>query len=143
MAAVLGLVAPLLVGADVIDPIPLLDDPGLVVTGVGLSLLGTALVIASQAENAAARTAAGLAAPATTGLHARVRNPLLTGLTVAMAGTLLMAPTLVAVLAAVLLVAAVQVQARAVREPRLVELHGDGYAEYAARTGRFLPRVRV
>jgi protein-S-isoprenylcysteine O-methyltransferase Ste14 len=62
---------------------------------------------------------------------------------VATAGTLLMVPTLVAVLGAVLLVAAVQIQARAVREPILAQLHGTEYLDYAARTGRFLPRVRV
>ena len=56
---------------------------------------------------------------ATGGLHGRVRNPGLTGVVVATAGTLVMVPTLIAVLAAVLVVVAVQVQARAVREPRL------------------------
>jgi protein-S-isoprenylcysteine O-methyltransferase Ste14 len=54
-----------------------------------------------------------------------------------------MVPTLVAVLGAVLLVAAVQIQVRAVREPILVQLHGAEYLDYVARTGRFLPRVRV
>ncbi len=50
-----------------------------------------------------------------------------------------MVPTLLAVLAAVLVVVAVQVQARAVREPRLAALYGASYADYVARTGRFLP----
>jgi protein-S-isoprenylcysteine O-methyltransferase Ste14 len=52
-----------------------------------------------------------------------------------------MVPTLVGVLAAVLLVVSAQVQVRAVREPVLVRLHGDEYLAYAARAGRFLPRV--
>jgi protein-S-isoprenylcysteine O-methyltransferase Ste14 len=60
---------------------------------------------------------------------------------VATAGTLVMVPTLVAVLAAVLLVVSAQVQVRAVREPMLTELHGESYLAYAARTGRFVPRV--
>jgi Ca2+/H+ antiporter, TMEM165/GDT1 family len=60
---------------------------------------------------------------------------------VAMAGTLLMVPTLLAVVATVLLVAAVQIQVRAVREPGMARLHGTVYAGYTARTGRFLPRV--
>jgi protein-S-isoprenylcysteine O-methyltransferase Ste14 len=41
----------------------------------------------------------------------------------------------------VLLVVSVQIQVRAVREPVLAELHGEQYLAYAARTGRFLPRV--
>ena len=51
-----------------------------------------------------------------------------------------MVPTLLGVLAAVLVVVAVQVQVRAVREPGLADRHGEAYAAYAARTGRFLPR---
>jgi Ca2+/H+ antiporter, TMEM165/GDT1 family len=143
LSTVLGLGAPLLVAADVIQPISLFDDPGLVVVGAGLALLGMAVVLASQAQVAAVRDGDPDPVLATGGLHARIRNPGLTGMVLATAGTLLMVPTLVAVLGAVLLVAAVQIQARAVREPILVQLHGAEYLEYAARTGRFLPRVRV
>jgi protein-S-isoprenylcysteine O-methyltransferase Ste14 len=139
LATVLGLVAPLLVAVDLIDPVPLLDDPGIVMIGAGLALLGVVLVLAAQAQF----PRAGLGDPvlATTGLRSRVRNPGLTGTVLATAGTLVMVPTLVAVLAAVLLLVAVQIQVRAVREPILAELHGGAYQAYAARTGRFLPRV--
>ena len=143
LSTVLGLGAPLLVAADVIQPISLFDDPGVVVVGAGLALLGMAVVLASQVQVAAVRDGDPDPVLATRGLHARIRNPGLTGMVVATAGTLLMVPTLVAVLGAVLLVAAVQIQARAVREPMLARLHGDAYLDYAARTGRFLPRVRV
>jgi putative Ca2+/H+ antiporter (TMEM165/GDT1 family)/protein-S-isoprenylcysteine O-methyltransferase Ste14 len=143
LSTVLGLGAPLLVAADVIQPISLFENPGVVVVGAGLALLGMAVVLASQAQVAAARDGDPHPVLATRGLHARIRNPGLTGMVVATAGTLLMVPTLVAVLGAVLLVAAVQIQARAVREPILAQLHGTEYLDYAARTGRFLPRVRV
>ncbi|MDN5931566.1 MAG: TMEM165/GDT1 family protein, partial [Pseudonocardia sp.] len=136
VATVLGLAAPLLVGADVIDPIALFDDPGIAVIGAGLSLLGVTLLLAAQAQVA---TRGGTLV--TAGLHKRVRHPGLTGTVLAMAGTLVMLPTVLGVLAAVLLVVAVQVQVRAVREPMLARLHGDTYTDYAARTGRFLPRV--
>jgi len=72
-----------------------------------------------------------------------VRNPGLTGIVVATAGLLLMVPTLLGVLAAVLVVVAVQVQVRAVREPGLASRHGEAYDAYAARTGRVLPRQPV
>ena len=52
-----------------------------------------------------------------------------------------MVPTLLGVLAAVLVVVAVQIQVRAVREPGLARRHGEAYEAYAARTGRFLPRA--
>ncbi len=135
-ATALGLAAPLLVGADVIDPIALFDDPGVVVVGAGLSLLGLVLLIAAQAQ--AARATPALP---TGGLHRFVRHPALTGTVVAVAGTMVMVPTVIGVLSAVLLVVAVQVQVRAVREPRLSATYGRAYTAYAARTGRFLPRV--
>jgi Ca2+/H+ antiporter, TMEM165/GDT1 family len=139
VATVLGLVAPLLVAADVIDPIALFDDPGLVVIGAGLALLGVALVLTSQIE----LRRAGSPDPvlASRGLRSRMRNPGLTGIVLATAGTLVMVPTLVGVLAAVLLVVSARIQVRAVREPMLAQLHGEEYLAYAARTGRYLPRL--
>lgn len=138
----LGLAAPLLVGADVIDPIALFDDPGVVVIGAGLALLGVTLLLAAQAQVVHSQVAAGGdRVLATGGLRRWVRHPGLTGTVLAMAGTLVMVPTVLGVLAAVLLVVAVQVQVRAVREPMLARLHGETYTDYAARTGRFLPRV--
>ena len=139
LATGLGLVAPLLVAADVIDPIALFDNPGVVVIGAGLALLGVALVLASQLELRRGGTADPVLAER--GLRSRMRNPGLTGIVLATAGTLVMVPTLVAVLAAVLLVVSVRIQVRAVREPMLTQLHGQDYVAYAARTGRYFPRV--
>jgi putative Ca2+/H+ antiporter (TMEM165/GDT1 family)/protein-S-isoprenylcysteine O-methyltransferase Ste14 len=133
-ATALGLAAPLLVGVDVIDPIALFDDPGVAVVGAGMSLLGLTLLLAARAQ-------AGGAGLPTRGVHRWVRHPALTGTVVAVAGTMVMVPTLIGVLAAVLLVVAVQVQARRLREPWLAAEHGAAYTVYAARTGRFVPRV--
>lgn len=57
------------------------------------------------------------------------------------AGLALMVPNLVAVLALAALVAAVQLQVRVVEEPYLLNTHGDDYAAYTARAGRFLPGI--
>jgi putative Ca2+/H+ antiporter (TMEM165/GDT1 family)/protein-S-isoprenylcysteine O-methyltransferase Ste14 len=139
-SALLGLAAPLLVGIDLIQPVPLLLDPGVVVVGAGFALLGVVLVLAARVQVVSAR--GEVRDPIRIGgLYTRMRNPGLTGMVVAMAGTLLMVPTLLAVVATVLLVAAVQIQVRAVREPGMARLHGTVYAGYTARTGRFLPRV--
>jgi Ca2+/H+ antiporter, TMEM165/GDT1 family len=139
LATALGLVAPLLVAADLIDPIAVFDDPGVVVIGAGLALLGVALVLASQLE--LRRDGSADPVLASTGLRSRMRNPGLSGIVLATAGTLVMVPTLVGVLAAVLLVVSVRIQVRAVREPMLAQLHGQEYWSYEARTGRYLPRV--
>ncbi|MDN5858167.1 MAG: TMEM165/GDT1 family protein [Pseudonocardia sp.] len=143
VAGLLGFAAPVLVALDVIQPITVFAAPGIAVVGAGLALLGVALVLATQLELVSARARGERLPGATGGLHGRIRNPGLTGVVVATAGTLIMVPTLIAVLAAVLVVVAVQVQARAVREPRLATLYGAAYADYVARTGRFFPRVVV
>ncbi len=70
-----------------------------------------------------------------------VRNPVYTALVMTVAGTALLAPTVVALLAVLTFVGALQVQTRAVEEPHLRRLHGARYERYAARVGRFLPRI--
>jgi protein-S-isoprenylcysteine O-methyltransferase Ste14 len=128
------------VAADLLQPIPPLANPGAVVVGAGVMLLGVSVLLAEQVELGPGRRTGGPRL-VTSGLHARVRNPGFSGLVVAMAGTLLMVPTLLAVLATVLIVVAVQIEVRAVREPDLVDLFGRDYLEYQGRTGRFLPKV--
>ncbi len=50
-----------------------------------------------------------------------------------------MVPTWVSAAALAALVAAVQLQVQTAEEPYLLTTHGDAYAAYAARTGRFVP----
>jgi protein-S-isoprenylcysteine O-methyltransferase Ste14 len=144
LAMLLGLAAPLLVAADVLQPIPLLTNPGWVVVGAGLMLLGVTLRLAARMEIRQVRrrwrTTGEAPALPTRGLHSRVRNPGLTGLVIAMAGTLLMVPTPLGVLATVLLVVAVRIRVRAA-EPDFARVFGQDYADYQRRTGRFLPRI--
>ncbi len=144
-AVAVGLLTPLLVAADVLQPIPLLEDPGIVVVGAGMVLLGVSVLLMARREIDAARrarTGPGQRTPLVTGgVHRWVRQPGATGMVVAMAGTLLMVPTLLEVLACVLLVFAMQIEVRRVREPGLVGALGAEYTAYAERTGRFLPRI--
>ena len=141
VAVLLGLGAPLMVATDVVQPIALFDEPGWVAGGAAVVLLGAALLLAAQRSRVTLQERGADPVTATRGLHARVRNPGLAGIVLATAGLLLMVPTLLGVLAAVLVVVAVQIQARAVREPGLARRHGEAYEAYAARTGRFLPRA--
>ncbi len=141
-AMVLGLTGPLLAVADVVTA-----DPPLAVqvAGLGLALAGFAATLAAQTGMGASWRIGVDPAERTDlvtgGVFAHVRNPIFTAMTAAQAGVVLMVPTWVSVLALVALVAAVQLQVRAVEEPYLHSVHGGAYAAYASRAGRFLPGI--
>jgi protein-S-isoprenylcysteine O-methyltransferase Ste14 len=114
-------------------------------TGLALTLAGMALTTTAQlAMGASWRVgvdAGERTALVTSGMFAQVRNPVFTAMAVTGAGLALMVPNLVAVLALASLAAAVQLQVRVVEEPYLLNTHGDDYADYTTRTGRFLPGI--
>lgn len=76
----------------------------------------------------------------TSGVFARVRNPIFTAMVVATVGLVLLVPNVVALMALVVLLAALQIQVRLVEEPYLARTHGARYERYRSTTGRFLPR---
>lgn len=76
----------------------------------------------------------------TSGLFGLVRNPVFTAMIAAQAGAVVVAPNVVGVLALAALVVAIHLQVRVVEEPYLERTH-PAYSEYAARVGRFVPRV--
>jgi protein-S-isoprenylcysteine O-methyltransferase Ste14 len=130
---------------------PLLAVLGVTPVGppLAVQLLGLVLAGAGFAATLAAQTGMGASwrigvDPAertdlvTTGVFASVRNPIFSAMVAAQAGVALMVPTWVSLSALVALVAAVQLQVRAVEEPYLLATHGAVYADYAARTGRFV-----
>lgn len=145
VAMVAGLAGPLLA---VTGTVP--TDPPLAVQIVGLvvALAGFAATLAAQTGMGASwrigvdpgeRTDL-----VTSGVFAHVRNPMFTAMTVAQLGVVLMVPTWASVLALVALVAlvvAVELQVRAVEEPYLRAVHGTDYDAYAARAGRFVPGI--
>lgn len=75
----------------------------------------------------------------TSGLFARVRNPIFTGMLALGAGAALAVPNAPTIAGAVLLWATLQLQVRLVEEPHLREVHGAAYLDWAAGAGRFLP----
>lgn len=77
----------------------------------------------------------------TTGAFAWARNPFFGATLLVAAGVALLVPNVVAAVGLVVLVVAVELQVRVVEEPYLREVHGAEYAAFAARTGRFFPRV--
>jgi protein-S-isoprenylcysteine O-methyltransferase Ste14 len=141
-AMVLGLAGPLLA---VTGTVPADPHPGLAVVGLVLALAGFAATLAGQTGMGASwRIGVDEAERTdlvTTGVFAYVRNPIFTAMAVAQFGMLLLVPTWFSVAALLTLIAAVELQVRAVEEPYLRLIHSHAYAAYAARTGRFVPGI--
>lgn len=77
----------------------------------------------------------------TDGLFARIRHPIYAFSILLMACTVVVVPT--ALMLAVAIVHFILFVTKARNEERhMLAVHGDGYARYLARTGRFLPRFR-
>lgn len=113
--------------------------------GIALAALGTAGTVWSQLVMGASWRI-GVDPDERTALVARgpfrlVRNPIFTSMLLAAAGLVVLAPSVVGVVALAMLLAGLELQVRGVEEPYLVAAHGSAYLGYAARTGRFLPGV--
>lgn len=126
---------PVLASSDLMQPLAV----------VGLFLTAAGLVLAWVAQSAmGASWRIGVDPTETTalvtdGLFRFMRNPIFTAMAAAQAGTVLMAPSWLSLLALVALVVAIQLQVRRVEEPYLAVTHGSEYRDYSARVGRFLP----
>lgn len=143
VAVVLGLAAPLLDLAGVLDPIGALDGELGHAAGAGLFFGGFLTTVVAQLAmgdswrigvNEGERTAL-----VTTGPFALVRNPIFSGMIPVAVGLALLVPNAVALAAVVALVVALEIQTRLVEEPYLLRAHGEEYRRYAARAGRFVP----
>jgi protein-S-isoprenylcysteine O-methyltransferase Ste14 len=77
----------------------------------------------------------------TSGLYARIRNPIYTGMVAFTVGQALMVPGVWSAAGALAMFAGVEVQARAVEEPYLRATHSVDYERWAQGSGRFLPRL--
>ncbi len=77
----------------------------------------------------------------TTGAFALARNPIFTAMVVTGLGLVLVVPNVVAIAGIVGLLLALQLQVRLLEEPYLARTHGEAWAAYANRVGRFLPGI--
>ena len=144
-ALVLGVAAPVLALAEVVEPIDALDGTVGHVVGLVLAVGGIAATLYAQIAmgtswrigvDPAERTAL-----VTTGPFAVVRNPIFAAMLPTALGLVLLVPSWVALLGLFGLVVALELQVRVVEEPYLRRTHGDAYAAYAGRVGRFVPGV--
>lgn len=140
-----GLAAPVLDLIGIVEPVAALDGRTGHTLGVVLYLLGLAGTLAAQGAmgrswrigvDESERTQL-----VTTGPFALVRNPIFSAMLPAFLGLTLMVPSVVALVGFLGLVAAVELQVRFVEEPYLLRAHGESYAEYASRVGRFVPSL--
>jgi protein-S-isoprenylcysteine O-methyltransferase Ste14 len=143
VALVAGFAAPALALAGVAEPLDALDRTPLHVAGVALFAAGLAATLAAQVAMGASwrigvdpgeRTEL-----VTSGPFSLVRNPIFAAMLPASLGLTLMVPSAVALAALAALFVALELQVRIVEEPYLRRTHGEAYALYAARVGRFVP----
>ncbi|MBG0823292.1 isoprenylcysteine carboxylmethyltransferase family protein [Planomonospora sp. ID91781] len=141
-AIMLGLAGPL-AAITGLAPLAVLDSPLAAAAGVVIAIGGTVATLAAQlAMGASWRIGvdAGERTDLVTGgPFALARNPIFTAMVTTSAGLTLMVPNPVALLALVVLVAAIELQVRAVEEPYLLAAHGRAYQRYASQVGRFVP----
>ncbi len=145
LAVVLCIAGPVLQLADALSSVEALDGEGADILGVVLASLGIAITSVAQfamgdawriGVDPAERT--GLV---THGPFAVVRNPIYAAMIPSFIGIALLTPNAVTITGAVLLMVALELQTRLIEEPYLATVHGEQYAVYAARVGRFLPGI--
>ncbi|HWL43287.1 MAG TPA: isoprenylcysteine carboxylmethyltransferase family protein [Ilumatobacter sp.] len=144
-ALVAGGAAPALAAADWHDPIALLDHRWIAMAGAVVAIAGiTATFVAQLAMGAQWRVGVDTGEATelvVTGPFTLARNPIFTAMATTAVGLVLVVPSVLALAGLAVLVWALSYQVRAVEEPYLRALHGDAYARYAARVGRFVPRL--
>jgi protein-S-isoprenylcysteine O-methyltransferase Ste14 len=144
MAAVLWVAGPALQLADVLGPIRALEGGLASVLGALLACLGIVITVLAQfAMGEAWRIGVDPSERTelvTHGPFSVVRNPIFAGMIPSFAGVALLAPNVVTIAGAVVLMVALELQTRLVEEPYLLAVHGEQYASYAEQVGRFLPR---
>jgi protein-S-isoprenylcysteine O-methyltransferase Ste14 len=141
----MGGAAPILALLDVLEPIPALDGPVGNWVGLALAVCGIAATFAAQLAmgdswrvgvDPEERTEL-----VTDGPFSLVRNPIYSAMLPTVFGLVLMVPSVLSLAAIVTLFIGLEMQVRLVEEPYLLRTHGNEYADYAVRVGRFVPGV--
>jgi protein-S-isoprenylcysteine O-methyltransferase Ste14 len=141
----MGVVSPILVLRDQLDPIDALDVGALHVVGIVLAATGGLAVFAAQLGMGESWRI-GVSDDERTdlvtgGWFSICRNPIYTSMLVGWLGLALIVPTWLGIAAAVVIAVGLELQVRFVEEPYLARTHGEEYRAYAGRVGRFLPGV--
>ena len=144
-SVLLGIAAPLLQLTGVVVPLRAFADAVIPAVGVAAFILGVSGVLLSQFWMGASwRVGVDPSERTrliTTGPFSAVRNPIYSSLLLALLGVSVLVPNVVTMIGYGLLVLAIVLQVHIVEEPYLRRVHGQEYAAWAARVGRFIPRV--
>lgn len=145
VAIVLGVAAPILALADVVEPIAAIESDGLPIAGAVLAIAGIVATFLSQVAMGTSwrigvdheeRTDLVMSGP-----FGLVRNPIFSAMIPTALGLVLLVPSWVAIVGFLGLVVALELQVRVVEEPYLLRAHGETYGQYARRVGRFAPGI--
>jgi protein-S-isoprenylcysteine O-methyltransferase Ste14 len=141
----MGGTAPILALLGTLEPIPALDGLAGHAVGLVLAVGGIALTFGAQlAMGDSWRVGVDPEERTdlvTGGPFKLVRNPIYSAMIPTVLGLALMVPSVLAIAAFATLLVGLELQVRLVEEPYLRRVHGDAYADYAARVGRFVPRL--
>jgi protein-S-isoprenylcysteine O-methyltransferase Ste14 len=141
----LGVCAALVQLEGAVEPIDALDGPAGHAAGVALFALGlTGTFYAQLAMGRSWRIGVDESERTelvTGGPFRLVRNPIYSAMLPAFLGLALMTPNPLAAAAFLLVLVSLELQVRVVEEPHLLRTHGEEYAQYATRVGRFVPRI--
>lgn len=141
----LAVAGPALEAADAIGPIGALDEHGVHAAGGALFAVGLVATFGAQLAMGTSWRIGVEESERTElvsdGPFAIVRNPIYSAMLPAVAGLVLIAPSVPALAGWILLLLALELQVRVVEESHLLRTHGDAYSSYAARVGRFVPGV--
>ena len=145
VAIAVALAAPILAASGWLAPFGALDRP--LVHALGGLLYAAGIAGTLWAQLAMGRSGrVGVDPDERTALVAHgpfrwVRNPIYTWMICTSVGLVLLSPNWLAVASFAMLLAALEIQVRAVEEPYLLSMHGETYRRYAASTGRFVPGI--
>lgn len=143
VALAMGVAAPVLALADVMEPIGALDGAVAHAAGAVLAVVGIALTLYAQIAMGTSwrigvdrdeRTDLVVDGP-----FALVRNPIFSAMIPTALGLALLVPSVLALAGLAALVVALELQVRVVEEPYLQAVHGEAYERYASEVGRFVP----
>lgn len=143
--ALLALLAPLAELAGWLAPAAFAAQPGVRAAGLLALVAGAGLTVLAQVQMGVSwrigvdpgeRTAL-----VSHGVFRSIRNPIFTGMLLALAGLALVVPNALSWLGAILVGVGLELQVRRVEEPHLLRVHGERYREYARTAGRFLPGI--
>ena len=145
--AVFGFAAPFLAAVilDVAGRGRIVDSAVLGLTGAALATAGIGVTLWSQlAMGESWRIGVDPqeeTALVTRGPYRLVRNPIYTGMFAVAAGVTMLVPNAVSLVGLTAVVIVTVAVVRRVEEPYLASLHGAAFRQWAATTGRFVPRL--